>query len=159
VLANYERGQVDNFGVMLNQHLHRIAESGEWGGDFIYEHAPNSSYSGGRLGTKLFPRRGKFNQINDSTYGQESYASEAENGAKMHLKLQARFSASPPPSGLWVKKKPYIYNRKPRDWSLGGADVWGMSYEMVWEALQTYGQENLLDLVLKDLQLSWRTAK
>ncbi len=157
MLGNYERGQVDNLGVILVGELVKIADSGAWGGDFVYEHAPNSSYSGGRLGTKLFPRRGKWCQINDSTYGQESYASEAVDGTKCHWKLQARFKSAPP-SRLWVKKKPFIYNRKPREWSLGGADVWGMGYEMVWKALQMHGQERMLEFVLTDLQLSWRTA-
>lgn len=157
MLGNYERGQVDNFGVLLNQELIRIANSGEWGGDFIYEHAPNSNYSGGRLGTKTFPRRGKWCQINDSTYGQESYASEVEDGTKHYWKLQARFKTKPP-SGLWIKKMPYIYNRKPREWSLGGSDVWGMSYEMVWDALQKQGQSELLKIVSHDLKLSWKTA-
>lgn len=157
MLGNYERSQVDNLGVVLNRELIRIANTGAWGGDFIYEHAPNSSYSGGRLGTKLYPRRRKWCQINDSTYGQESYASKAEDDAQHHWKLQARFRSSPL-SGLWIKKKPYIYNRKPREWSLGGEDVWGMSYEMVWEALQRYGQKRLLDVLLGDLKLSWKTA-
>ncbi len=158
MLGNYERGQVDNFGVILVRELTRIANAGEWGGDFIYEHAPNSSYSGGRMGTILSPRRGKFTQINDSVYGQKSYASEDENGQVRDWKLQARFQ-SVPPSGLWIKKKPYIYNRKPRDWSLGGDDVWGISYEMVWEALQVHGQKKLIGIILDDLKLSWRTAR
>ena len=158
MLGNYERGQVDNFGVILVQELIRIANTGEWGGDFIYEHAPNSNYSGGRFGTRLFPRRGKWCQINDSTYGQGSYASDDEDGKVRYWKLQARFQ-SPPPSGLWIKKKPYIYNRKPREWSLGGTDVWGMSFEMVWEALQLHGQKRLIGIILDDLKLSWRTAR
>ncbi len=157
MLGNYERSQVDNLGVVLNQEMIKIANSGEWGGDFIYEHASNSNYSGGRLGTRLYPRRGKWCQINDSTYGQESYASEGEDGTSHHWKLQARFRYSPH-SGLWIKKKSYIYNRKPREWSLGGDDVWGMSYEMVWEALQRFGQKKLLEIVLADLKLSWKKA-
>lgn len=157
MLGNYERGQVDNFGVDLVKNIREIAESGQWGGDFIYEHAPNSKYSGGRLGTKLVPRRGKWCQINDSTYGQPSYASVANDGINRHWKLQARFK-SQPTSGLWIKKQPWVHNRKPREWSLGGKDVWGMSYEMIWESLQKFGRKVLLDLVLKDLRKSWSTA-
>lgn len=69
----------------------------------------------------------------------------------------ARFSA-PPGSLLWEKKPPYIYNRIPLEWSLGGSHVWAISYENLAEALSTEIEDDIMDEILEDLRVSWSYA-
>jgi hypothetical protein len=156
MLNKIQQKQVDNFGILLNQELVKISNEGVWGSEFVYEHASYCHYSSARQGSKKWPRREKWCQLNDPVYEKMGYSSECEDGTIQHWKLQARFSAGTP-SDLWLKKKPSPENRQPREWSLAGSDVWGISYDALSEALQALGQEKLLEMVLEDLQMSWRT--
>jgi len=145
---------VDKFAEALQKQLERIGECGEWGATFKVEKAANSDYWHSKVQVivegELEPRSINKNwiQLNGRTYSHRSYSSPKP------WKLQARFLL-PPVSPLWEKKPPYIYNRPVLEWSLGGPDVWAISYENLAKALSDRKVEDVSDEIIKDLRVSW----
>jgi len=144
--ANIER--VDKFGEKVRDRLQAIGESGDWGAKFAISQPPVSDYYRAPVLVGGEPIRKNWLQLNGHTYFHPSYSSPRP------WKLQARF-ASPPDSPLWEKKTPYVHNRQPQEWSLGGLDVWAISYEKLAEALSEEKEDDIMDEILRDLALSW----
>jgi len=146
-LANIEH--VDKFSEKLRDRLQVIGRNGEWGAVFELSKAAGSDYY--RAPVIIVGKAIKKNwlQLNGSTYFHPSYSSPKP------WKIQARFEYHlPPNSHLWEKKIPYVYNRQPLEWSIGGTDVWAIPYEKLAEALSSESEDDVLDQILGDLRVS-----
>lgn len=143
--------KIDKLGEKLIGQLVEIAGQGPWGAVFPFAKAPGSDYWGSPSLRGGMPIRKKWVQVNGHTYYHPSYASPKP------WKIQARFTTEPG-SGLWEKKPPYVHNRKPLEWSLGGGDVWAVSYEAILKAIDTIGEPGLVEKLLADLKVSWEYA-
>jgi len=156
--------QVDEFGEKLNDRLQAmlrdwlqgIGIEGELLEELSFKKAGKSDYWSAKV--RGFDGNGNpkatnknWVQLNNRTYYHPSYSSPKP------WKLLSRFS-SPPSSLLWEKKPPYVYNRQPQEWSPGGPDVWGVSYESLAEALSKQSENDIMDEILEDLHTSWASA-
>jgi hypothetical protein len=156
--------QVDEFGeklrdrlaTMLRDWLQGIGIDGELLEELSLKKAGKSDYWSAKV--RGFDVNGNpkaidknYVQLNGRTYHNLSYASPKA------WKLLSRFS-SPPSSLLWEKKPPYIYNRQPKEWSPGGPDVWGVSYESFAEGLSKQNENDIMDEIMEDLHISWAYA-
>jgi len=151
ILSKDAVDKVNNLGDKLIEKLEKIAGQGSWGQVFPFAKAPGSDYWGSPSLRSGMPIRKKWVQINGHTYYHPSYASPKP------WKIQARFSGESG-SGLWEKKPPYVHNRKPLEWSLGGGDVWAVSYEALSKTVDNTGEQGLIDKLLADLKASWGYA-
>ena len=139
---------VEKFGEKLRDRLQIIGNDSEWGAKFDLLKAGGSDYYSAKVIIEGEPIKKNWVQLNGQTYFHPSYTSPKP------WKLLARFS-SPPGSLLWEKKPPYIYNRQPKEWSLGGEDVWAISYENLAEALSNKSEDDIMDEILEDLRVSY----
>ncbi len=151
ILSKDAVDKVNKLGEKLIEQLETISKQGVWGQVFPFAKAPGSDYWGSPALRGGMPIRKKWVQINGHTYYHPSYASPKP------WKIQARFSIDPG-SGLWEKKPPYVHNRKPLEWSLGGGDVWAVSYETISKVIDNTGEQGLIDKLLADLKVSWGYA-
>lgn len=143
--------RVDGFGEKLKDLLSRIGEGGKWGAKVTVSKLPGSDYWRSQVIAEGEPQKKNWVQINGRTYSHPSYSSPKP------WKIQARF-ASPPGSPLWEKKLPYIRSRQPLEWSLGGLDVWAISYESLSKALSEQEERDIVNEILADLAASWAYA-
>lgn len=151
ILSKDAVNKIDELGDKLIKQLEAVAKQGLWGQVFPCAKAPGSDYWGSPSLRGGIPIRKKWVQLNGHTYYHPSYASPKP------WKIQARFSTDPG-SGLWEKKPPYVHNRKPLEWSLGGGDVWAVSYEAISKAMDNIGESGLIEKLLVDLKVSWEYA-
>jgi hypothetical protein len=130
---------VDKLGEVLRYKLEDAA-NGKWEKPFEFGKATKSDYWRGKVSASR-----NWVQLNGRVYGHPSYD---------NWKIQARFSHTPK-SGFWQKKQPYKYNRSPQEWSLGGSNVWAISYEDLLSLLQKASTEDVVAKLLEDLKDSW----
>jgi hypothetical protein len=142
---------VDDFGELLIEALSGIGERGDWGAKFTVSKAPGSDYRRSPVISGGVPIKKNWVQVNGQTYSHPSYSSPKP------WKVQARFASSPG-SPLWEKKPPYERDRQPLEWSLGGLDVWAISYESLSKALSERRMYEVRDEILTDLRASWAYA-
>jgi len=143
--------RVDKFAEKLKNDLTAIGERGDWGAKFTVSKAQVSDYWRSQVIVKGEPVKKNWLQLNGQTYSHPSYRSPKA------WKIQARFD-SPPDSPLWEKKPPYIRDRQPLEWSLGGLDVWAIAYESLSTALEVQDEEDVEYEILSDLKSSWAYA-
>lgn len=143
--------RADKFAEKLRDDLTAIGERGDWGAKFTVSKANVSDYWRSQVIVRGEPVKKNWLQLNGQTYSHPSYRSPKA------WKIQARFD-SPPDSPLWEKKPPYIRDRQPLEWSLGGLDVWAIAYESLSMALEVQDEEDVEYEVLSDLMASWAYA-
>jgi hypothetical protein len=146
---NIER--VDKFGEKLRDQLQYIGRNAIWGAYFDLSKPAVSDYYRSPVVIEGKAIKKNWIQLNGHTYFHPSYSSPKP------WKLQSRFS-SHPGSLLWEKKDPYQYDRQPQEWSLGGSDVWAISYENLAGVLSSESEDDILDEILEDLRVSWSYA-
>lgn len=140
--------RVDKFGEKLRDKLQFIGRGGGWGEKFELSKPAVSDYYRAPVVVGGKSIKKNWVQLNGHTYFHPSYSSPKP------WKLQARFS-SDPGNMLWEKKDPYQYDRQPQEWSLGGSDVWAISYDNLAEALLNKNEDDIRDDILEDLRISW----
>lgn len=143
--------RVDRFAEKLRDRLQAIGKNGEWGEVFELSRPPASTHYRARVIVGGQPIDKNWIQLNFHSYDHPSYSSP-----KPWL-IQARF-ISPPGSPLWEKKEQYIRNRPSREFSLGGLDVWAISYENLDQALSNQSEDDVIEEILRDLRVSWAYA-
>ena len=143
--------RVDKFGEKLRDKLQAIGRSAEWGAEFELSKPAVSDYYRAPVIVGGEPIKKNWIQLNGHTYFHPSYSSPKP------WKLQARYS-SHPGSMLWEKKDPYQYDRQPQEWSLGGSDVWAISYDNLAEVLAKNNEDDIMDEIIEDLRVSWSYA-
>ena len=148
---NIDIERVDKFGEKLRDRLQTIGNEASWGAKFDLSRPAVSDYYRAPVMVGGVGIKKNWIQLNGHTYFHRSYCSPEP------WKLQARFP-SHPGSPLWEKKPPYVHGSQPQEWSLGGPDVWAVSYENLSKALSDQGEDDVLDETLGDLRISWSYA-
>ena len=141
--------RVNHFLEKLKDRLKTIGMKALWGAPFELSPAPRSDYDRAPVNdVEGQPIRKNWLQINNNTYFHPSYTSPKP------WACQARFFSTPG-GPLWEKKEPYVYDRQPREFSLGGLDVYAISYDKLDEALANRSEDDIMEEVLADLRISW----
>jgi len=143
--------RVDRFGEKLRDKLKAVGREGRWGDKFDLSKPAVSDYYRSPVIVDGNPIKKNWIQLNGHTYFHPSYSSPKP------WKLQARFPSCPS-NPLWEGKPPYQRNRQPQEWSLGGSDVFAISYESLTEILSGESEDGVMDEILEDLRISWSYA-
>jgi len=155
VLDEISIRRVDEFGDKLRDRLEAIGRGAEWGASFEFLKAPASDYY--RAQVIVGDKTKNYIQLNGYVHDNLSYSQLTPSFPPKPWKIQARFG-SVPGSPLWEKKEPYVRNRQPQDFSIGGQDIWAICYEKLAEVLSNGSDDDVMDEILSDLRISWAYA-
>ncbi len=136
--------RVDKFGELLASELKKIGQEGRWGQKFDFEKPGVSDYWRARIIRNGVIKDRNWLMLNGRTYYHPAYASPKP------WKIHARFGNAPK-SRLWEKKQSW----HPHEFSLGGKDVWAISYDELAKAISEQGEEAVLKILVDGLRQSF----
>jgi len=145
--------RVDKFGEKLRDQLQDIGRGAVWGTEFELSKPHGSDYYRVPVYVGGKPIKKNSIQLNGHTYYQPSYSSKG-----IQLKVIARFSSNPASPLPWEKKDAFEKTKNSHEFSIGGIDVFAISYDKLYEALLNEGEDSVMDEILEDLRASWSYA-